>query len=288
MARRLDLQLLAAALLVVAELGLAFAYWHHQSWMEASLQTLLALVVATATWRITGHAGVAASAGLGLAVWRLPAAVGAPFLAAALVPTLIFLVPFRRRMVEAGVAAGAALVVAALALREPPLILMAAVVAGIAALARPTLRTRGALHALRDTALFAPAPALLGALFVNAVTGRAAHLPNRDAVLFGLALAGLLALASAALLGLSLLLQSTDPIQRSAWVSIATFGGVAVASLPLTETELLLPLAVIAGGPFLLLSAVTAARWAAVTPRFRYFAWSLPFLLGLAQLGMRA
>lgn len=289
MARASDLQALAAALLAVVAAALVVALVvHHASALGAAVGAALAVVAAFASWKPSGRPLLAASVGLGLATWPLPTIVPIQFVAAALAPAALLLVPLPGRIVGAAAAAATAFFAAFLTLEDPLVALFAFVLAGVATLARPILRTVGGLHALRDVALFAPAPLLTGALFLNAVTRRAEPLPPGDAVLLGVALASLLALGSAALLGVTLLLQSTDSNPGPAWASVCVVGATFVASLPSTDPDLVLPLFVLAAAPLFVLASLAAARWATVAPRFRYIAWSLPFLLGVAQWGLRA
>lgn len=204
--------------------------------------------------------------------WLVPVAAGLPaawslayqapvlvLVFALLVPAVALLAPSDRRLAAPLVAllAAAGTYVLVDGVRGPAI---AALVAGLATLARPERPTRGQLAFVRAACLLGPGLVLLALVAANAATGYADELAVRRVLALALGLAGLTALVAIAGLGVATLLESADEAQRYAWVGLAAGLAVPAGLLVTFDPNRVLAAAPAAAVPIALGAATSIAR----------------------------
>lgn len=253
---------------------------------------LAALVagVGLAAWRLTRRWDLAWLAAATAALWSIPYATPRQELWVAAVPIAVLLAPtgWLARLSDVALGLIAFFLaggVAAWFTREP----IAAAFAGVGAFfvtwMRPGVPTRQTIGAFRTGSLLAPGLVLILLMAANAGTGWFEQPSAKQALWLGIGLAGLLVLVALAGLGLTTLLESDDPGQRSAWLASALGLVVLVVSASLRDVETLRAAGAHAVGPIAVLACLTAARLeegGLAQP----LAYAIPLVASVTQMGL--
>lgn len=276
--------------LVAAAAGLGDRLVGPPSERHALLVAALVAAAGLATWRLADRWDLAWLAAATAGLWALPHGTPRARLWLAVVPLAALAVPpdAVARVPDAVLAVAGAILAAGAALALG----LGATGTGIAAasalalaLARPDVPTEATLRALRTGALVGPGVALLVLAGLNAGTGWL-EAPDAAAALgLGVGLAGLLALAGLAALGLATLLESAAPAQRVAWLAAALAAALALGALPTREPAAIRAGLAVSLGPAVALASLAAARLDATgVPRPAAFA--LPAVAASVQFAL--
>lgn len=255
---------------------------------HALLVAALVAGVGAAAWQVTERWDLGAVAAATAGLWAIPHTVPRHQVWVAAGPIAAMLVPtaWLERVRDLGLAiVGAALALLAgvgLGLSVPALA-FAAVGAFVTTYARPAVPTEGTLRGLRTVALFTPGLALVGLVGVNAGTGWLEAAGGAQALGLGVGLLGLTAILALAVLGLSTLLASRDPAQRSAWLAASLGIVVLAATVPARDVELLRAAGAHALAPLAVLATVAGARVGA-TQGSRLSGYMFPLAASVTQI----
>lgn len=243
-----------------------------------------------ATWQITQRIDLAWLAAATAGLWSIPHATPRQQLWIGLVPLALLALPpgTLERVRDAALAPLAALVAAGVtAWLAPNLLAISIAGAGAFALTvfRPEVPTSETLGALETVALVLPGGVLLVLLGVNAGTAWFEAPEAKAALWTGIGVLGLTVLVALALLGLSTLLESEDPSQRSAWLTVSIVLACLVAIVPSKDLALLQAVGALAVGPVVLLASLAAARFQTGGVPWPV-AYAIPLAASLAQAGL--